>query len=70
MDESRALLDTIDLRTKPAGSCQQELLSPALVALVPNMRGMLYEDVKNVKSVVERIQSTEDALPRVLDEDA
>ena len=40
------------------------------MALVPNMRGMLYEDAKNVKSVVERIQSTEDALPRVLDEDS
>ena len=63
MDESRALLDTIDLRTKPAGSCQQQqelLPSPALVALlVPNMRGMLCEDAKrNVESAVERIQST------------
>jgi serine/threonine protein kinase len=70
VDDWRILLDTIDLRTKPAGSCQKELLAPALVAAVPNMRGLLYEDASNIKDVVERIQSTEDVLPCALDEDS
>ena len=70
MDESRVLLDAIDLRTKPAGSCQQELLSPSLVAVLPNMRSILYEDSENIHDVVERVRSMEGTLPRVLDEDS
>lgn len=69
-DSDSVLKEVLELHTRPDGSCEDQLLCPELMELLPNLQSMVLGDETSITNTTNRLVSKPSLLPMELDADS